>query len=129
APAASTVSVTAMTRLAIASSVRRPKMTSFSPPAIAATTLLTNALRRSSLDANLAPLHPPATGDLDIMTDAAAEKPTIAWREHAVDWAKTIAGAALAYLAFTTVAFANYRIPSESMVPHLEVGDRVVVSK
>jgi signal peptidase I len=66
---------------------------------------------------------------LDIMTDAAAEKPMIAWREHAVDWAKTIAGAALAYLAFTTVAFANYRIPSESMVPHLEVGDRVVVSK
>lgn len=51
------------------------------------------------------------------------------WRAHAVEWAKTIAGAALAYLAFTTVAFANYRIPSESMVPHLEVGDRVVVSK
>jgi signal peptidase I len=51
------------------------------------------------------------------------------WREHAVEWAKTIAGAFLAYLAFTTVAFANYRIPSESMVPHLEVGDRVVVSK
>jgi signal peptidase I len=51
------------------------------------------------------------------------------WREHAVEWAKTIAGAFLAYLAFTTVAFANYRIPSESMVPHLEVGDRVIVSK
>jgi signal peptidase I len=54
---------------------------------------------------------------------------SLVWREHAVDWAKTIAGAALAYLAFTTVAFANYRIPSESMVPHLEVGDRVIVAK
>jgi signal peptidase I len=34
-----------------------------------------------------------------------------------------------AYFAFTTVAFANYVIPSESMTPTIEVGDRVVVSK
>ncbi len=33
------------------------------------------------------------------------------------------------YLAFTTVAFAAYHIPSESMVPAMEVGDRVIVSK
>jgi len=46
-----------------------------------------------------------------------------------MEWAKTIAAAFLAYLAFTTVAFAQYRIPSESMVPHIEVGDRVTVSK
>lgn len=51
------------------------------------------------------------------------------WRENAADWIKTIAGAFLAYLAFTTMAFANYRIPSESMVPHLEVGDYIAVSK
>jgi len=50
-------------------------------------------------------------------------------RAQLIDWAKTIAGAFIAYTAFTTVAFANYRIPSESMVPHLEVGDRVAVSK
>ncbi|HEX8901018.1 signal peptidase I [Vitreimonas sp.] len=50
-------------------------------------------------------------------------------RTQVIDWAKTIAGAFVAYTAFTTVAFANYRIPSESMVPHLEVGDRVAVSK
>lgn len=59
-----------------------------------------------------------------------AEKSTPGgWRTDAVEWGKTIIGAFLVYLAFTTVAFANYRIPSESMVPHLEVGDRVVVSK
>ena len=59
-----------------------------------------------------------------------AEKPTPdGWRTDAIEWAKTIVGAFAVYLAFTTVAFANYRIPSESMVPHLEVGDRVVVSK
>jgi signal peptidase I len=55
--------------------------------------------------------------------------PPTGWRAEIVEWGKTIAGAFLVYLAFTTVAFANYRIPSESMVPHLEVGDRVVVSK
>src|SRR5262245_66321535 len=51
------------------------------------------------------------------------------WRHDAVEWAKTIAAAFGAYVVFTTVAFANYSIPSESMVPHLEVGDRVVISK
>lgn len=45
------------------------------------------------------------------------------------EWTKTILGALAAYLAFSTLAFANYSIPSESMTPHLEVGDRVAVSK
>lgn len=63
-------------------------------------------------------------------TDKPAEKPAPGgWRTDAIEWGKTIIGAFAVYLAFTTVAFANYRIPSESMVPHLEVGDRVVVSK
>jgi signal peptidase I len=61
---------------------------------------------------------------------AAAEKPAPkGWRADALEWGKTIVGAFVVYLVFTTVAFANYRIPSESMVPHLEVGDRVVVSQ
>ncbi|HVY86272.1 MAG TPA: signal peptidase I [Caulobacterales bacterium] len=50
-------------------------------------------------------------------------------REEALSWAKTLAGAFAVYCAVTTVAFANYSIPSESMAPTLEVGDRVVVSK
>jgi signal peptidase I len=50
-------------------------------------------------------------------------------RSQVIDWVKTLAGAFVVYLTFTTVAFANYEIPSESMVPHLEVGDRVAVSK
>ncbi len=50
-------------------------------------------------------------------------------KETLLDWVRTIASAFLVYLGFTTVAFANFEIPSESMVPHLEVGDRVVVSK
>lgn len=51
------------------------------------------------------------------------------WRYEALEWLKTLAGAFFAYVAFTTVAFAQFEIPSESMVPHLEVGDRVTVSK
>ncbi len=50
-------------------------------------------------------------------------------REEIIEWVRVIGGAFLAYLAFTTVAFAQFRIPSESMVPHLEVDDRVTVSK
>lgn len=50
------------------------------------------------------------------------------WRET-WEWIKIAASALAAYAAFTTVAFANFAIPSESMVPHLEVGDRIVVSK
>ena len=45
------------------------------------------------------------------------------------EWVRAAAGAFVIYLVFTTVAFAQYAIPSESMVPHLEVGDRVTVSK
>jgi signal peptidase I len=48
---------------------------------------------------------------------------------EARDIVRFLAVAVPAYLAFTTVAFAAYHIPSESMVPALEVGDRVVVSK
>lgn len=34
-----------------------------------------------------------------------------------------------AYFVITTLAFASYHIPSESMVPTLEVGDRLMVNK
>ena len=54
---------------------------------------------------------------------------TLERANDALEWSKTIVGAFLAYAAFTTVAFAQYEIPSESMAPHLEVGDRVTVSK
>lgn len=50
-------------------------------------------------------------------------------RAEIVEWVRVATGTFVAYLAFTTVAFAQFAIPSESMVPHLEVGDRVTVSK
>lgn len=46
-----------------------------------------------------------------------------------VDTARFLVVAVPAYLALTTVAFAAYSIPSESMVPTIEVNDRVIVSK
>ena len=63
------------------------------------------------------------------MTQGEGEQAASGWRAEAAEWVKTAVGAFLAFIAFTTVAFAQYEIPSESMVPHLEVGDRVTVSK
>lgn len=62
------------------------------------------------------------------MTETTEAQHTPWWGEVR-EWVKTIGGALLAYIGFTTVAFAQFEIPSESMVPHLEVGDRVTVSK
>ena len=45
------------------------------------------------------------------------------------DWARALAGAALLTFILKTVAFATYYIPSESMVPTLEVGDRLIATK
>lgn len=42
---------------------------------------------------------------------------------------RTIAGVAILTFVLKTVAFATYYIPSESMVPTLEVGDRLVATK
>lgn len=45
------------------------------------------------------------------------------------EWVRPIFGAALLTFILKTVAFATYYIPSESMVPTLEVGDRLVATK
>jgi len=45
------------------------------------------------------------------------------------DAVNTLAGVAAVWFGFTSLAFATYYIPSESMQPSLEVGDRIVVSK
>ena len=50
-------------------------------------------------------------------------------KHQIAEWARTIAGAALLTFVLKTVAFATYYIPSESMVPTLEVGDRLVATK
>jgi signal peptidase I len=45
------------------------------------------------------------------------------------DWAKFLAWAIPLWFAFTTAVYAMFVIPSESMVPTLQVGDRISVSK
>jgi signal peptidase I len=45
------------------------------------------------------------------------------------DWLKFLAWAFPLWFGFTTVVYAAFMIPSESMVPTLQVGDRIAVSK
>ncbi len=50
-------------------------------------------------------------------------------KNRVFDWVRALAGAALLTFVLKTVAFATYYIPSESMVPTLEVGDRLIATK
>ena len=50
-------------------------------------------------------------------------------KKQVFDWVRALAGAALLTFVLKTVAFATYYIPSESMVPTLEVGDRLIATK
>lgn len=50
-------------------------------------------------------------------------------RRQIVEIGRTVLGVALLTFALKTVAVATYYIPSESMVPTLEVGDRMLATK
>lgn len=50
-------------------------------------------------------------------------------KQEIIEWSRTIGMVVGLFLAIQTVAFASFHIPSESMVPTLAVGDRVVVTK
>jgi signal peptidase I len=52
-----------------------------------------------------------------------------AMKKRVLEWTRALAGAALITFVLKTVAFATYYIPSESMVPTLEVGDRLIATK
>jgi len=49
--------------------------------------------------------------------------------QRIVEWARTLTGVAIFTFVLKAVAFATYYIPSESMVPTLEVGDRLIATK
>jgi len=62
-----------------------------------------------------------------------ARRPLLARLDRIIDNVSetvvTLATVAAIWFGFTSLAFATYYIPSESMQPSLEVGDRIVVSK
>lgn len=50
-------------------------------------------------------------------------------KDRVLEWGRTIVGVALFTFVMKTVAFATYYIPSESMIPTFEVGDRLIATK
>ncbi len=50
-------------------------------------------------------------------------------KQQVMEIGRTLVGAALLTVVLKTVAFATYYIPSESMVPTFEVGDRLIATK
>jgi signal peptidase I len=67
---------------------------------------------------------PPATAPADDPTRRAARR-----RRVAIEWGILVAGALLIAFVIKTFLFQAFYIPSESMVPTLNVGDRVLVNK
>jgi signal peptidase I len=76
----------------------------------------------------------------DLPTDSATDPPTDSARSRArahqrsstrnlLEWVAVIVVAVIVALLIKTFAVQAFRIPSESMVPTLEVGDRVLVNK
>ncbi|MEI7592580.1 MAG: signal peptidase I [Actinomycetes bacterium] len=51
------------------------------------------------------------------------------WKRSAIEWTLVIVGAVVVALAIKATSIQAFYIPSRSMVPTLEVGDRVLVNK
>jgi signal peptidase I len=68
--------------------------------------------------------------DRDDEAAAAARQHRLsAGARNAIEWAVVIVGAVVITVLLRTFAFQTFYIPSESMVPTLQIGDRLVVNK
>jgi signal peptidase I len=80
--------------------------------------------------APIPPSHTDRTFTIDEQVSGSAkEKPKPSTTHTIVSWGITIVIAIVATLAVRAWVFEQYSIPSPSMVPTLDVGDRVLVSK
>jgi signal peptidase I len=82
------------------------------------------------------PPQPRAISDASADTGEAAEPVTQQRKRlvspgtrNAIEWVVVIGGAILITILLRTFAFQTFYIPSASMVPTLQVGDRIVVNK
>lgn len=70
-----------------------------------------------------------AGADDDVFLGPSQAPPAKSRLRQALEWGAVVVGALLAALLIKTFLFQAFYIPSESMVPTLEKGDRVLVNK
>jgi len=89
-----------------------------------------SAPRGDSPEASELPIQP-----VRLQPESAVNRKSIARRQRAAslrnlaEWVAVIVGAVLVAVLIKTFLVQAFRIPSESMVPTLEIGDRVLVNK
>jgi signal peptidase I len=76
-----------------------------------------------------APATPPPTPDAAAPTAVSRSQRKRSSTRNLVEWVVVIIGAVLVAILIKTFVVQAFRIPSESMTPTLEVGDRVMVNK
>ncbi|MCF6293793.1 MAG: signal peptidase I [Robiginitomaculum sp.] len=68
-------------------------------------------------------------GTISDSDDVNDTRPPVGFVKELVSWIRFLASVIVTFLIFTTFAFVVFFIPSESMQPGLQVGDRFVVAK
>ena len=83
-----------------------------------------------TLDPTVIPTPTPTVGTGDELAGGHAEAPRhVSWRRILLEWTVVLVGAVGVFTVINTFLIQAFKIPSESMVPTLEVGDRVLVNK
>jgi len=81
------------------------------------------------LDGELNPLAPPAPENIREPVPTHRRRPTRAWQRRTLEWLAVVVLAVVAAGGLRTFVVQAFFVPSGSMLPTLQIGDRIVVVK